>query len=106
MPSAREDSTPMNYNVKLELDGFNITEIDHVNNGDTLTFTNETSRDISLSFRPEMSGFSSVTIATGKPGVIQVRGLDVECQITDTSAIRPLGDLMALKIKVGGSTEK
>lgn len=104
MSSSQDESTSMNYNVKVFARGFNIGEIDDVDTGDTITFHNMTGDRLPLSFPAGFSDFASVTIEPYSPGRITVIARDGQYQLADDS-IRPErspNDVMSLKIKMGG----
>lgn len=104
MSSSRDESTSMNYNVKVFARGFNIGEIDDVNTGDTITFYNRTGDRLPLSFPAGFSDFASVCIEPYSPGRITVIARDGQYLLDDSSnrLERTPGDVMALKIKMGG----
>ena len=106
MPSSREDPTPTNYNVKVDSRGFNIPEIDLVVVGDTLTFINEDSQSVALSFSPELGGLTGVTMLSGRRWLITVAPGDGDCEIKLASLAADVGETIKLTIKVGGRTEK
>ncbi len=106
MRSLRNDSTPTNYNIKLESDGFNIEDINHVLAGDTITFLNTNSEPVTLTFRPGLQGLSSATLEANGEWQVLAREGDGDYEIDFGRPVQGPLDVIKLSIKMGGRTEK
>lgn len=108
MSSSREDSTSTNYDVKLTAGGINIGEIRQVNIGDSITIFNDSEVDYTFTDRDGLwgrrEGFIVLSPRTSGrvPVVAGNDETDYEIDAAPYRTEHTPGDIIALKIKMGG----